>query len=114
MTRPLDALFDLADSAFVQVAPSDQLSPERRRTLRNLAVLERGRHPLKHGRLHPDAPPVDDRKAPGPRCGNCAHIGAQGGVAGNYPKCMLGPITGGPGTDVRHWWPGCSTWEAAP
>lgn len=108
MTAPMFD-FDVPPAA---AHPEERLSADRRRTILALQVLQSGRHPLRRDRLHPDAPPADDRKAPGPRCRTCKHIGLQGGVAGSYIKCCLGPVTGGPGTDIRAWWPACEKWEA--
>ncbi len=51
---------------------------------------------------------------PGPegaRCGSCAHLFRQGGVAGTYYKCELRRVTSGPGTDHRFRWPACARYE---
>lgn len=109
MTEP--GLFDQPPQMPPLVEQKEQISADRRRTMRQLEMLQKRRHPLTGGALHPDAPALADRSAPGPRCRNCAHVALQGGVAGRYTKCGLGPITGGPGTDIRLWWPGCSRWE---
>lgn len=106
-------LFDLPPGATLPSAePTEKLSADQRRTLARLAALHNGRHPL-GGKLHPDAPDADDKTAPGPRCGSCAHLCRQSGVSGNYLKCDVHVITRGPSTDVRAWWPACIKYEAA-
>ena len=121
-----DALFDMQGTA---PAPDEKISPDRRRTLRQLQVMNGGLHPLsllRGGttlRLHHGAPPVDDRKAPGPRCGNCAfsedngfgYIKCTRGRTGEIctPSFRRGPYeTHGDATTIRAWWPGCERWEA--
>lgn len=115
-------LFDLAPE---YREPEPSLSAGRRRTIRQRALLDAGRHPLtavaaRPLRLHPDAPPPADRNAPGPRCGSCrfrAYWGAQ-----SFPKCMRGadadrdgPYTShSAATDCRAWWPACEHWQAIP
>ena len=79
----------------------ERLSAGRKRTMRQHAALEAGRHPLMGGELRTD----------GETCGSCAHSGYQGGVAGRFFKCGL-KNTGGPATDIRVSWPGCYRWEA--
>lgn len=118
------ALFDTP----ARPAPAPKLSADRRRTIRQAETLARGRHPLggdkwhAYLRLHPDAAPHDDRKAPGRRCGNCWYrrlIATNGNRL--WPKCVFGAenptdadrygalprVTHGAGTDVRRWWPAC-------
>jgi hypothetical protein len=105
-----------------------KLSAGRRRTIRQERALANGSHPLSllggFLRLHPDAPPADDRKAPGPRCGGCLYIERN---AWDYLKCTRGRSgeictpsfrrgpyeTHGPATEIRAWWPGCDRWEPA-
>lgn len=99
-------------------ATRDHLSPDRRRTVRQAMDLAKGVHPLTGGPLHHDAAPVDDRKAPGHRCGTCRFR-----VAGRYAKCWW-PNVDRPGghprvsfgaaTDVRSWWPACADHETGP
>lgn len=111
-------LFDMGDTA----PEPEKLSDGRRRTQRQMTAMEHGSHPLAllgaHLRLHPDAPPVGDRKAPGPRCGGCAFI--QRNERG-YPKCTRGRSgeictpsfrsgpyeTHGAGSDLKLWFPAC-------
>lgn len=124
-----DALFDLDPAAIVPPAPKEELSAQRRRTVRQAEALRAGRHPL--GllggvlRLHPDAPPAGDRKAPGPRCGTCWHREPMRGAGDRYfPKCLRGWPGGSldkapyasysAATDCRAWWPACEHWEPTP
>lgn len=105
-------LFELPEGAIV-ARPG--LSAGRRRTMRQLAMLTAGRHPF-GGRVHPEAAPVDDRSAPGRRCGNCSHRVLVNGGQRDFPKCLLGATAGGDAprlthgaaTDVRAWWPACT------
>ena len=101
----------LFDAEPYQVASAPALGADGRRTLRQADVLATGYHPVSRLKLHPDAPPVEDRAAPGPRCGDCAHLFRK--VMGStYLKC--GPnATGGAATDLRAWWPACAAWKAA-
>lgn len=120
------ALFDMEPPA--AAAPAEKMSADRRRTLRQLALLDAGCHPLsavtsRPLRLHRDAPPPGDREAPGPRCGTC-RFREQTTSNGNksFPKCLRGwdgnPMheppyaSHGAATDCRAWWPACSYWEA--
>jgi hypothetical protein len=97
------ALFELPAGAVVAPAgPADdpataaqKLRTKQRRT------LAAGGHPL-GGMLHADAAPYDDKTAPGLRCGDCTHR-----LRARFPKCDLGPLTHGPATDCRAWWPAC-------
>lgn len=117
-------LFDMA--AADSPKPAERLSDTRRRTLRQAQAMARGSHPLallgSPLRLHLDAPPVDDRKAPGPRCGGCAFIvrnereylkctrGRSGEIC--TPSFRSGPYeTHGPSSDLRAWWPACQRFE---
>lgn len=82
-------------------------------TARQLETLQGGFHPLTHIngvrylKLLPTAAPVDDRKAPGPRCGNCKHR-----LTGHYPKCEL-YWSNSEQSDCRAWWPACTSYEEA-
>jgi hypothetical protein len=117
-----DALFEVPDGARVEPGPT--LSPDRRRTLRRAETLAAGYHPITGLRLHDQAAPADDRKAPGRRCGNCrfrAELLADGYKGRRVPKCLnpgsrsaaeietLGPpyISHSAATDVPKWLPGC-------
>lgn len=97
-------------------AERDRLAPEteqekrhrrRRQTIENrrarqFDAITRGVHPL-NGRPLLDAL---ERHT----CGDCAHRFLKR-LAKPYPKCDLGPLTGGPGTDVLASWPACEKWE---
>lgn len=125
MTTPL---FDYADSGPAPDERPPDLSPDARRTVRQLLDLQRGTHPLARVvsrpdlmRLHPQAAPAEDRKAPGRRCGNCAFRRLLNWHNRTYPKCLYGiqfadpnahigrlpRVSHGAATDVRAWWPGC-------
>lgn len=109
--------------------PEPKLSDAARRTVRQAQALAGGRHPVSLVRrppirLHPDAPPADDRKASGPRCGSCAfieqnergYLKCTRGRSGEIytPAFRRGPYeTHGTATDLRAWWPGCEHWEPA-
>lgn len=120
-----DALFDLEAAAAPE--PDRRLGPDARRTIRRAQAMAHGSHPLVllggHLRLHADAPPADDRAAPGPRCGNCAlavvnafdylkcTVGRSGEIG--TPSFRRGPYeTHGTASDLRYWWPGCERWQA--
>jgi hypothetical protein len=83
-----------------------------RRTKRQQALLEAGRHPLsavlsRPLRLHAEAAPATDRLASGRRCGTCAHLQRNGW---GYLKCTFGwelRASRGAATDIRRWWPAC-------
>src|SRR5215471_1572023 len=73
-----DALFAI-DPAQVRMDDlGEDLSADRRRTVRQAQALANGLHPLSlrfgHMPLHPDAAPANDRKAPGARCRDCAWL----------------------------------------
>jgi hypothetical protein len=106
------ALFDVTP---VPVPREPKLSGDRRRAQRQAEFLARGQHPLAAAlrwslRLHADAAPVDDREAPGRRCGNCWYRETFRHHNRSYAKCTADDgarVTHGPGTDVRAWWPAC-------
>ncbi|MGH3862310.1 hypothetical protein [Actinokineospora sp.] len=107
----------------VEPSPPTPTPGQRRRTRQTVAVAH-GQHPLAVALrmnipLHADAAPIDDRTAPGLRCGTCAHRRQFGGHARAYAKCTAGRETpgrgrryprhtNGIGTDVAAWWPACA------
>lgn len=110
MSDDAPGLFD-ADPYLVTPAPAPVQGADARRTLRQVEILATGYHPVSRLKLHPDAPPVEDRTAEGPRCGNCSHLFRK--VMGStYLKCGQN-TTGGPATDLRAWWPACAAWKAS-
>jgi hypothetical protein len=70
-------------------------------------TIARGFHPLAGAPLY-----GEQQDGGGETCGTCAHRFYKGGTARGYPKCALGPITGGPATDVLARWPACWKWQA--
>jgi len=79
----------------------------RRKTIDNrrarwAEAIAKGTHPL-NGR-----PLLDTLEEH--TCGGCVHRFLKV-LARPYPKCDLGPITGGPATDVLASWPACERWE---
>lgn len=52
-----------------------------------------------------------DHPGHGHTCGDCAHHVVKL-CAKRYHKCNLGPMTGGPASDIKVHWPGCDRWEA--
>jgi len=107
-------LFELPPDAVVPVVPEPKLSTDRRRTIRQLNLLRRGRHPIGNARLHPDAPPADDRDAPGPRCGSCWYRELLHRSRA-WPKCTKHDgiwVTHSASSDVRAWWPACVDYSA--
>lgn len=94
--------------------PVEELSPDRRRTLRQREAVEAGLHPLTGQPL----------RAEGGTCGSCALRVLFGHNGRTYPKCSSGatdpkrPATWphysrGAATDVRAWWPACPDWQQA-
>jgi hypothetical protein len=120
------ALFDLDPGQVHEPTPVEEISAGRRRTIRQAEALRRGRHPLGLAvdvplRLHADAPPPDDRTAPGPRCKTCRFREVLVAYSGkHYPKCVRGRdgktpyVSHGAATDCRAWWPACIYWEPTP
>lgn len=90
-----DALFD---SPTVEREPVVPISVDRRRTLRNEALLARGLHPVSRRALRGQG-----------TCGECSHCCRNG----RYIKCDLN-ATNGPGTDIRLKWPACVSFSATP
>jgi len=108
-------LFDLPPGAVVPLEVEPTLSADRRRTIRQLAMLRRGRHPIGEARLHPDAPPADDRETPGPRCGSCWYRQVLDHHGKGWPKCLRNDgiwVAHSTASDVRAWWPACVSYSA--
>ncbi len=99
-----DTLFpDLDFPAAPRLDPG--LSADRRRTLRQRAAVDAGRHPLTGGRL------ADD---PAAKCGNCAYRQLIQHHDRTYPKCVVDGyerLSHSAASDVRAWWPGCPRHE---
>ncbi|UQS95164.1 hypothetical protein Pam4_21 [Pseudanabaena phage Pam4] len=93
------------------------LSPDRRRTARQRALVAAGVHPLTGGPIHALASrhrdPTAARTDPF-TCGSCVHRAVLSTGGGSYPKCLVGDgarITHGAATDVRAWWPACPAYS---
>jgi hypothetical protein len=81
------------------------LSADRRRTLRQRAAIDAGRHPLM-------GPPLADH--PDARCGNCRFRELWRHHDRSYPKCVIDDgahVSHSAASDVRAWWPGCRKHE---
>lgn len=102
-----DTLFDDAEYRVAPPPdPDEQLSADRRRTLRQADDIAHRRHPLTRGPLHPEASAYDPGREGARRCGNCRFLEAHG-RGRTYFKCGAALITHGPATDIRLWWPAC-------
>lgn len=108
-----DALFDMNHTALPE---PEELSADRRRTLRNQALVDAGHHPLRYlgAQRHPDTKAEtytrEDRKDRHLTCGTCRFREVHAG----YPNCMVGDgsrATHGAASDVRMWWPACTRYE---
>ncbi|MBT9255404.1 hypothetical protein KMZ30_07435 [Phycicoccus sp. KQZ13P-1] len=111
-----EALFDAGPFLVEHDEPAEELSADRRRTLRQRAEIANGRHPLAGAPLHAQAP---TDPAPGGRplpftCGTCSHRQTHRHNSRSYQKCDLVPVTNGPGTDLRLWWPACINYDDTP
>ena len=117
-----DALFHLPDGARI-AEPAAELTEGQRRNRLHLMRISDGCHPLGPPlRLHPDADRTGNRDGPGPRCGTCRHRVLTGGHSRDYPKCVWPETTFrgqkrcpratfGAASDVRAWWPACTTYQ---
>jgi len=124
-----DALFGTENlSSLAPTARQDlpNLSPDRRRTARQLELITRGHHPLaylgaaRHPETRGETYTRDDTRGRPLTCGTCAHRELFTPGARTVAKCT-GSNTGGwprvthsPSSDVRSWWPACMLWEAKP
>ncbi len=123
-------LFDAAPYQVPAPEPGPKLSGDARRTQLQQQRLDAGIHPLqpvvgRRLKVHPGAPPADDRTAPGPRCGTCWYRQTLGYHNRAYAKCLhpesLGAeevehhgyprVTHGAASDVRVWWPACTDYS---
>lgn len=137
-TRDVDtppALFD-DDQYRVEQEPTEHLSPDQKRTVRQRRFIDGGHHPLlaamlgtgPWSRLHPNAAPeVCSPKAPKGApytCGSCRFRQVLDWHSRSYPKCIFDVIMSGASsldvsprashgsaTDVRAWWPACRDYE---
>ena len=85
------------------VGPADEpekLSADRRRTLKQRALIDAGIHPATRVALLPD----------GETCGTCVHFKRRR-YSKTYFKCALVPDTRGAGSDIRKSLPACIQWE---
>lgn len=108
----------------------EEISADRRRTIRQQQDVTNGVHPLTRGPLHPEATTFRHAPIPGVSaaechgaepcsgrrdpftCGSCVHRVDMG-----WPKCDAnGPkaLTHSAATDVRAWWPACMSYEPKP
>ena len=85
----------------IKAAEAD-LSPDRRRTMRQRRDVAEGRHPLMGGPTRPDLG----------TCGDCVHRVLIGRGNGTYPKCDATTMSGSAASDVRAWWPACGRFDA--
>ncbi len=82
--------------------PGPDLSADQRRTLRQKADVERGRHPLRRQSCtFPDAG----------TCGECAYRVVLRYHGRSYAKCEQAEMTHGAASDCRAWWPACDRYE---
>jgi hypothetical protein len=129
-----EALFDATPYEVPPPASADpDLSPDRRRTLRQREDIAAGRHPLTRGPLHPFASPEiaspDAEKGRPFTCGSCRFRELLRYHGKAWPKCLRDATYGhhdassidltkvrnvshGATTDVRAWWPACIGYEA--
>jgi hypothetical protein len=120
-----DALFDMTPTPVPEQAV-ERVSPDRRRTERQRAAVDRGAHPLALVVMsvsrHPDTKggvyQAGDERGRDLTCGSCTHREPVGGGRRSYPKCLFGGqfqrVTSGAGSDVRAWWPACRDYQPAP
>lgn len=115
MTRePVGGLF--ASDPYLELDAYESLGVDARRTRRQRAAMDEGWHPF-GAPLHPDAPPPDDRDAPGPRCGSCVHATRMRHHDRTYVKCGVdgvNRVSHTAASDLRLWWPACNRWKGAP
>lgn len=118
-----------------------KLTPGERLRRQQAGRIAVGLHPLSYAgaiiHLHPDAgrPLAKGEGDPdAPTCGSCAFRVLRGGAARDFPKCLYGRVereipperrrkhgptkvilepraTRGQASDVRAWWPACTTYQ---
>lgn len=107
------------------IQSAEDLSPDRRRTIRQQQDISNGKHPLTGGPLHPEASKQRTSRY-GKRdpftCGSCYFREVHKYHDTGYPKCWFpNPAAGadappariytrvshGAASDVRAWWPAC-------
>lgn len=112
------SLWGDGDDSPAPTEPTPDMSATRRASARRRDAIASGVHPLAlvAGRgdrvitMHPSAnrgATIDDPRGLPLTCGTCVHRRSRDGWA----KCQLGPQSRGTGTDVRAWWPGCTSYE---
>lgn len=113
-------LFDRAAAVADLTDVTPGLSPDRRRTLRRLQLIELGRHPITHLPLHEQAPADASNKDRYPRfatCGTCVHRVVLEHHDYRYPKCdELSPAELAlrtSRTDTYKWLPACVAYRPA-
>jgi hypothetical protein len=99
--QPVEPPAELTLFDATPIPPPEKISPDRRRTARQRALIAAGIHPLMGGPTHPDQG----------TCGTCAHRIHVGDTGRTWPKCDLHELTHGAGTDCRGWWPACGRYE---
>lgn len=115
-------MFDMDPTPVVE-AP--RVSPDERRTVRQRDAVRRGLHPLALVfpliRRHPgtigETYTAGDERARDLTCGSCRFRDLQDHHGRRYAKCWKDGdrrATSGAATDVRAWWPACTSWEARP
>jgi hypothetical protein len=119
------ALFDLDPSMIAEPAPepapTEKLSPDRRRTMRHAEMIAAGAHPLGAGVYrHPattgELYAAGDQRARPHTCGSCRFRELFGAGNRTVPKCTYGDgmprATHSAASDVRGWWPACRDYTA--
>jgi hypothetical protein len=120
MTDPGDEQLALFGDHSRIIIEAKKETADRRRTAQQYARITAGIHPFsgliagRYLRLHPEAAPDDDTKAPGRRCGNCRFRTVFGHRNRSYGKCTYPTgapnaprVTHSAASDCRAWWPGC-------
>jgi hypothetical protein len=96
---------DIPDSDRPTPEPVEKISPDRRRTLKQRALLDAGIHPLTRAPLLP--------AEHGLTCGDCWRFDVHEWRNRTYFKCELN-VTHGAATDIRKSWPACTRYLPPP